>query len=214
MKTIVSASLLSADMRCLEKDIIRAAAGADCIHFDVMDGVFVNNISFGIPVLEAARSCTDLPVDVHLMITEPERYIERFAECGADNITVHAEACRDIRKAVEMIKACGKTAGLALRPATPLSDVAEYLDIIDMLLIMTVEPGFGGQGFMNDMTAKIADARKYYDEHGMDTDIQVDGGINDRTAQIVRGAGANVLVTGSYLFHADNIREAADLLRR
>ena len=214
MKIKISPSLLSADFGCLKKEIERAEdAGADLIHFDVMDGVFVNNISFGIPVLESVRKCTSLPLDIHLMISEPERYIKRFAECGADIITVHAEACRDTGNAIRLIKECGKSAGLALKPGTPLNHAEKYLPDIDMLLIMTVEPGFGGQGFMDDMLSKIADAREFFDSHGLETDIEVDGGINEKTSHLVREAGANVLVAGSYLYHASDFAKALDSLK-
>ena len=211
---ITAPSILSADLCDLGKDIDRCkAAGCEYLHFDVMDGVFVPNISYGIPVLQSVRKHTDMFIDVHLMITEPARLIERFAEAGADNITFHAEAAKDIKGTIDLIRKCGKKAGISVKPGTPVSDIYDYIPLVDMVLIMTVEPGFGGQGFIHSTLDKIAEVRRFVDEHGLNTDIEVDGGINDKTAPLVRSAGANVLVAGSYLFGAKDMKAAADKLR-
>ncbi|MBQ7989613.1 MAG: ribulose-phosphate 3-epimerase [Oscillospiraceae bacterium] len=211
---IVSASILSADLCDLGRDMGRAkAAGADHIHFDVMDGVFVNNISYGIPVLESVRKNTDMFVDVHLMITDPIRYVDRFAKAGADNITFHVEAADDPDAVIEAIRRTGAKCGIALKPGTPAEAVYRYAGKVDMILVMTVEPGFGGQGFIGEMTDKIRLIRRYLDDNGIVCDIQVDGGINAKTSALVREAGANVLVAGSYLFGAPDMAEAVARMR-
>ena len=213
-KNIVAASILSADLCSLGEDIDRAQrAGADYLHFDVMDGVFVNNISYGIPVLDSVRKYTDMFLDVHLMITEPVRYVGRFAEYGADMITFHLEAARDVKKTIDEIKKTGRRAGIALKPATPFSEVIPYFADIDMLLIMTVEPGFGGQGLIPETIDKLREAKRYADEHGIFADIEVDGGINGENAAMIRKAGANVLVAGSYIFKSDDITASVKALR-
>lgn len=209
MENIVSASILSADFCNLGRDIKKAEdAGCKYIHFDVMDGVFVPNISYGIPVLKAVSKRAVGVLDVHLMIDKPLRFVKAFAENGADIITFHAEAGSDIGETIETIHAFGKKAGLALKPGTPVSAAEPYLESIDMALIMTVEPGFGGQGFMYDTVEKIAEVKKLLDERGLDVPIEVDGGINGSTAELAKQAGASVLVAGSYLFGAEDIREA------
>ncbi|MBQ5310962.1 MAG: ribulose-phosphate 3-epimerase [Oscillospiraceae bacterium] len=214
MDTIVSASILSADLCRLGSDIDRArAGGADHIHFDVMDGVFVNNISYGIPVLKSVRKYTDMFIDAHLMITDPSRYIKAFADNGADNITFHLEAAPDPLDTIARIRAEGKKAGMAVKPATPVSEVFPYADKVDMILIMTVEPGFGGQGFMYDSLDRIKDMRAYLDANAPSVRIQVDGGINADTASLVRDAGADVLVAGSYLFGAEDTSVPVRTLR-
>ncbi len=211
---IVSASILSADLCELGNELDRAkAAGCDHIHFDVMDGVFVNNISYGIPVLESVRRRTDMFVDAHLMITDPIRYIEAFAKSGADNITFHLEAAPDVNAVINEIRRCGKRAGIAIKPATPVSQVLEYAGSVDMILIMTVEPGFGGQGFIPESTDRIRALRTALNERGLTTDIQVDGGINAKTCPEVKAAGANVLVAGSYLFGAKDMAQAVKAMR-
>lgn len=213
-KTIISASLLAADFSALGRDCERAAeAGCDWLHFDIMDGLFVPSISFGDPVLECVGKISRLPVDVHMMVTEPVRYAERYAGFGASGITVHVEACNDVKETLNEIKRLGMRAGISLKPATPASAVLPYLPYADMVLVMTVEPGFGGQEFMPDMLSKINEIRRHADEHGYDTDIQVDGGINGTTAALVRQAGANVLVSGSYLFKAQDMAAAVDSLK-
>ena len=213
-KTVISASLLSADFNNLGRDCARAAAsGCDWLHFDIMDGMFVPSISFGGPVLRSVAGTAEIPIDVHMMVVEPQRYIRRYAELGAAGITIHAEATEDIRGAIDEIRACGIRAGIAVKPATPVSAIEEYIPLVDMVLVMTVEPGFGGQDFMTDMLEKIRQVRAFADSRSLDLDIQVDGGINGRTAALVREAGANVLVSGSYLFAAEDMKAAAESLR-
>ena len=214
MDTIVSASILSADLCRLGDDIDRVRrGGADHIHFDVMDGVFVNNISYGIPVLKSVRKHTDMFIDAHLMITDPSRYIKAFADAGADNITFHIEAAPDPLDTIARIGAEGKKAGIAVKPATPVSSVYGLADKVDMILIMTVEPGFGGQGFIYETLDKIRELRAYLDKNAPHVHIQVDGGINAETSALVREAGADVLVAGSYLFGAEDMSAAVSSLR-
>ncbi len=213
MKNIASASILSADFCNLGKDIERAEqAGCEYIHFDVMDGVFVPNISYGIPILKAVSKIVKGTLDVHLMIIDPIKYVKEFADNGADIITFHSEAESDVNETINAIHSYGKKAGLAIKPNTPVSDIEQYLDKIDMLLVMTVEPGFGGQGFINSTLEKISEAKKIIDSRGLNVPIQVDGGINAETAELVKNAGAEILVAGSYLFGADNMREAVEKL--
>lgn len=209
MENIVSASILSADFCNLGRDIKRAEdAGCKYIHFDVMDGIFVPNISYGIPLLKSVSMAAKGVIDVHLMITEPLRLIKEFASNGADIITFHAEAGSDIEETVKAIHSCGKKAGIAIKPATPVSEVVPYLDFADMILIMTVEPGFGGQGFLFDAVEKISELRKIVSKRGLVLPIQVDGGINGETAKLVKKAGAEIFVAGSYLFGAEDIGKA------
>lgn len=213
MKNYVSASVLSADMLSLGDEIKKLEkSGIEMLHFDVMDGIFVNNITFGLPVLERMHRETDIVLDVHLMITDPLKYVKRFAESGADIISFHLESKSDTMETINAIKESGAKTALAIKPATPAEAVYEYMPYLDMVLVMTVEPGFGGQKFM-DMSDKISKIRKYADENGYDVDIEVDGGINDVTSETVKKAGANVLVSGSYLFKAENMKKTADKLR-
>ena len=198
----IAPSILSADFTRL-KDDIESVALADYIHYDVMDGVFVPNISVGIPVLQSIRKVfPETVLDAHLMITEPIRYAERFCDAGADIVTVHLEADSEdkIVEAMKQIRAKGKKAGISIKPATPAEALKPYLALADLILIMTVEPGFGGQGFMYDQVDKIREVRKMIDESGYEIELEVDGGINDETAVICSEAGAEVLVSGSYLF--------------
>lgn len=214
MKTIVSASILSADLCDLRTELIRTEkSGAEYVHFDVMDGVFVNNISYGIPVLKCVRKATDMFLDVHLMITEPHRYIKEFAESGADMITFHTEAGSDVSDTIKLIRSYGKKAGIAIKPGTPVSEVYKYVSDVDMILVMTVEPGFGGQGFIPETEEKIRSLRSFCDSKGIDLDIQVDGGINAETSRKAREDGANVLVAGSYLFKAPDMAAAVRAMR-
>ncbi len=211
---LVSASILGCDLANIESELKRLEkANVDYVHFDVMDGVFVDNISFGIPVLKSAKTKTYLPFDVHLMITDPENYIAEFARCGADIITFHLEAAKDVKKCIELCKKYGCKAGISIKPNTPASEVFEYLDMIDMVLVMTVEPGFGGQGFLAFTLEKIKEIRQKADELGLDIDIQVDGGITDKTCSGVKKNGANILVAGTYLFKADDMVKAVESLK-
>ncbi len=214
MKKYVSASVLSADLLKLESEIKKVEeSGSDMLHFDVMDGIFVNNISFGFPVLEAVKKCTDICLDVHLMIETPLKYAERFANCGADIITFHLESHDNPSEVISTIKKCGVKAGLSLKPATPFESAVPYIKDIDLLLIMTVEPGFGGQSFMKDMTDKIKEAKKYISENNLDVLIQVDGGINSNTAAYAAESGADIFVAGNYLFKSDNMKEAVSSIK-
>ncbi len=215
-RVLIAPSLLSADFANFAQ-AARAAreAGAELLHFDVMDGVFVPNITFGPQTVRALRHHSDAIFDVHLMIVQPERYIEEFARAGADIITVHAEACVHLQRVLAQIRECGVRAGVSLNPATPL-DVIEYvLSDIDLLLIMTVNPGFGGQQFIPEMLRKIARARAMLDEAGSDAWLEVDGGINGVTTPMVVRAGARVLVAGSSVFgNPEGVRAGVEELRR
>ena len=204
----IAPSILSADFAKLgaEIDTIKTA---DYLHFDVMDGVFVPNISVGIPVLESVRKYTDMFLDVHLMITKPVKYVETFCKAGADLVVFHVEADDEdgIAEAVRVVKACGKKVGIALKPATGAEAVEKYLPDLDLVLVMTVEPGFGGQKFMADMMDKVASVRKMIDDGGYACELEVDGGINRETIAVAAKAGANVFVAGSGVFKAAD-REA------
>ncbi len=195
------------EIRKLEKSDI------DMLHFDVMDGIFVNNITFGLPVLQQVRKATDMTLDVHLMIADPLKYVKKFADFGADMISFHIESQSDTMETIKAIRECGIRTALAIKPATPAEDVFEYLPYLDMVLVMTVEPGFGGQSFMPETVDKIRKIREKANSLGLETDIEVDGGINDKTASIVLNAGANVLVSGSYLFASDDMKTAAAVLK-
>ncbi len=201
----ISPSILSADFVNLERDIrALAAAGSDYVHIDVMDGLFVPNISIGIPVVAAIRKITDLPLDVHLMIDRPIRYVERFCQVGADILTVHVEADTEENtlEALRKIKACGVRPAICVKPKTPAEAVLPYLDLCSLILVMTVEPGFGGQSFMADMMPKVQQIRKYIDERNPACELEVDGGVNEQTSRVCKDAGANVLVAGSAYFKA------------
>ena len=214
MEILISPSILAADFTVLGAEIARMEkAGADMLHIDVMDGVFVPNISFGLPVIKSIRKSTGLFFDVHLMICDPLAYVERFAAAGADGITFHFESRSCPEKGVDAIRAAGKKVGVSIRPGTPVSAVLPLLEKIDMLLIMTVEPGFGGQSFMMDTLEKIRTVREYATECKIPLDIQVDGGINGETARLATKAGANVLVAGSYLFRSGDAKAAVASLR-
>ncbi len=212
----VSASVLSADPLDFGKEIKKVEkSGAEMIHYDVMDGVFVNNITFGIPLLRSMNGKTGCILDVHLMITDPLKYIDDFADAGADIITFHVESESDTAETIKAIRRNGIKAAISVKPGTPADAVYPFINDVDMVLVMTVEPGFGGQKFM-DMSEKISAIRKYADENRTSTtplDIQVDGGIDNETAPIVKKAGANILVSGSYLFRAENMADAVTKLK-
>ena len=208
-------SILSADFSRLGEQVAEvASAGADYIHIDVMDGCFVPNITIGTPVVRAIRPCTDLPFDVHLMIESPERHVARFAEAGADIITVHAEACPRLREVVEMVKGLGVRAGASVNPDTPLEALGDVLPFLDLVLVMTVDPGFPGQPFIEGVVPKIAEMRRTLDVMGLGTELEVDGGITTETAPRAVGAGARVLVAGSAIFNRrEGVAEAVARLR-
>ena len=202
---ILSPSILSADFANLGRDVAGAAdAGAEYIHIDVMDGLFVPNISIGLPVLSCIRKVTDLTLDVHLMIDRPVRYAERFCQAGADIVTVHVEADtqENTLEALRIIRACGKRPAICVKPKTPAEAVLPFIELVDLILVMTVEPGFGGQSFMTDMMPKVRAIRAYIDEKNPGCELEVDGGVNAQTAKVCTAAGANVLVAGSAFFKA------------
>lgn len=210
-KVKIAPSILSADFNELGKEIHDVEiGGADLLHVDVMDGVFVPSISFGMPVIRSIRKNAKIFFDVHMMVTKPERYIKEMAECGADGITVHLEAVDDAMAALAMIHDCGKKAGLSIKPETPVSAISdELLKSLDLVLIMTVQPGFGGQKYIESSTEKIREMRSRINALGLDIPIQVDGGINSSTIDIVKEAGADILVMGSAVFEgntAENLK--------
>lgn len=210
----VSPSVLACDLsRLLEEVNSIQEAGADMVHLDVMDGMFVTNISFGLPVIASLRKNSDMFFDVHLMIERPERYVERFSDAGADLVTFHYEATEDPEKTVSLIKEKGKKVGVSIKPNTPVDAVFSLLDRCDLVLIMTVEPGYGGQAFIPEMLDKIRALRAEIDRRGLNVDIQVDGGINAETGKLVREAGATNLVAGSYVFKEKDRKSAIDSLR-
>ena len=198
---ILAPSILSADFAALGDQIEEAdKAGAQYIHIDVMDGLFVPSISFGMPVIRSIRGRTKKVFDVHLMIEKPERYIKEFADCGADIITFHLEACNCIRETIDLIHSQGIRAGLSIKPATPTEALRPHLDILDMVLIMSVEPGFGGQKYIPSSTDKLRETKRLIEESGRNIDLQVDGGIKLENIRTVYEAGANVIVAGSSVF--------------
>ena len=210
----ISPSVLAADFTRLGeevKDIVKG--GADMVHLDVMDGAFVTNISFGLPVIESLRKVTDAVFDVHLMIERPERYAKRFIDAGADILTFHYEACEDSEKLLREIRECGAKAAISVKPNTEIEKIYGLLPLCDMVLVMTVEPGYGGQALIPETLDKVEKLRAQIDLLGLDIDVQVDGGINAQNASVAVAKGANVLVAGSSVFKAADRKVAIDALR-
>lgn len=217
MNYILAPSILAADFTILGEQMKQTAEnGAEYIHFDVMDGIFVPSISFGMPVLASIHGATGQIMDVHLMITEPIRYIKEFADAGADIITIHLEACKDIEATIDAIRQQGVKVGVSINPETPVSEVTGLLEKVDMILIMSVHPGFGGQKFIPESLEKIKELRRAASERGIDLDIEVDGGIYRDNLEEVLKAGANVIVAGSAVFRGDaagNTKELVSILK-
>lgn len=210
----ISPSMLAADFTKLGEELADIErAGADMVHLDVMDGVFVTNISFGLPVVAALRNVSAMVFDVHLMIVDPEKYVARFADAGADIITFHYEATKDTAATLKMIRDKGVRAAVSVKPGTPIEEIYPYLDLCDMVLVMTVEPGYGGQELIPETLEKVRKLRAEIIKRGLNLDVQVDGGINDKNAHEAIAAGANILVAGSAVFKAKDRKLAIDALR-
>ncbi len=217
IRNLLAPSMLSADFKILGEQLKQTEeAGAQYIHFDVMDGIFVPSISFGMPVLSSVKGATGQVLDVHLMVTEPARYVEEFAACGADIITIHLEACEDPGAALDAVHACGVRAGISIKPGTPVEELIPYLEQAEMFLIMSVEPGFGGQAFIPESLERISRLRDLLRERGLEKDIEVDGGIYHSNVAEVLDAGANIIVSGSGVYQGDirqNVAEFMEILR-
>lgn len=211
----IAPSILAGDFGNLSLDAKRAEeAGADMLHVDVMDGHFVPNITIGPQAVNALKKAVSIPLDVHLMISYPDKYVKKFAESGADIITIHIESSSNIGKTLKLIKECRKKVGLSLNPDTPFQKIKSFLPDIDMILFMTVFPGFGGQNFISDVLPKIAEARKYLEENSLDKiDIEIDGGIDFKTAGEAVKAGVDILVSGTAIYTYSSLKEAVDKLR-
>ncbi len=210
----LSPSILAADYAVLGEEIKTVvAAGAEYIHLDCMDGDFVPSMSIGMPVIKSIRKVTDAVFDVHLMVTEPIRYVEAYKEAGADIITIHVEACNNVEATLDKIKELGCKAGISLNPATPAKDIEPYLDKVDMVLVMSVNPGFGGQKYISSVTPKIAEISKLVSERGLNLEISVDGGITLDNVSEVINAGANVVVAGSSVFNGDKVSNVKNFIQ-
>ena len=206
----IAPSILSADFAYLARDIEKIST-ADYVHVDVMDGLFVPNISIGIPVVKCIRPVTKLPLDVHLMIVEPGRHVEAFAKAGADIITIHLEACADAHEVIRQIHSCGCKAGVSIKPGTPIEVLEEYLDEVELILIMSVEPGFGGQKYIPESTERIRQTAELIRKSGREIELEVDGGVGAGNVELVLEAGANVIVAGSAVFK-DPAKNAAEMM--
>ncbi|PAQ13238.1 ribulose-phosphate 3-epimerase [Bacillaceae bacterium SAOS 7] len=210
----IAPSILSADFSRLGEEIKDVEmGGADIIHVDVMDGHFVPNITIGPLIVDAIRPITKLPLDVHLMIENPDQYIEAFAKAGADYITVHVEACPHLHRTIQLIRSHGVKAGVVLNPATPAQMIEHILEDIDMVLLMTVNPGFGGQSFIHSVVPKIRQVKQMIDEKGLDVEIEIDGGVNIETAKLCTEAGASILVAGSAVYNKEDRKQAIEEIR-
>lgn len=211
----IAPSILASDFSKLGEEIERTSkAGADYIHIDVMDGMFVKNITIGPPVIKSIRKYTDIPFDVHLMIEEPSRYIDDFVKAGADIITIHLEAEKNIEKAINLIKSKGIKVGLSIKPNTPIDEIMKYLNLIDIVLIMTVEPGFGGQSFIEEMMEKVKTIKREIEKNKLNIKIEVDGGINQETIKIAKSAGVDICVAGTSVYKSSDMKTTINQMKQ